>query len=80
MKDQTILYQKIFRKSLYLVWSCDFHLWVAVTKPVMGCWLCHALGSVKAEAPARDPSVMTVWFTVQSASSTVMGRMKIFLI
>lgn len=72
MKDQTILRQKIFRKNLCLVWSCDFQLLEAVTMPITGCWLCHALGT-------RDPAVMTVWFTVQSASLTVMGRMKIFL-
>lgn len=44
----------------------------------MGCWLCHALENVKAEAPARDSIVMTVCFTVRAESLTMMGRMKTF--
>lgn len=78
VKDQTILHQKIFRKSLCLFWSCDFQLWVAVTKSDTQRWLCHALESVKAEALARDSAVMTVWFTIQSESLTMMHRMKVF--
>jgi len=78
VKDQTILHKKVFRKSLCLIWSRDFQLRVAVTRSVTGCWLCCALERAKAEAPARDPAVMTVRFTIEPGSSAMMDGMKIF--
>lgn len=80
VEDQTVIHQNIFRKCLYLIWSHDFQLRVGVTKSVMGCWLRHALESVKAEAAARASAAMTVWFTVQPDSLTMTARMKIFFL